>query len=370
MFFFNIVKFIRHSLGNFAILTAILIPILLMFIGFIIDIANIFFTKSKLNDSVERSLIQISAHILSSDDFPHRSKVTEIAKRELSEELQYSFREDVDDIVNNSIISIDSNNDSNHYTISISADYKLPYNIISRVLYLYKDTEYITISTKNSILSQKEVKGSLSKNILFILDTSGSMLRRLDESKSDGIVKMDAMKSAVNLLVNKLETRPNHHDKIKLGAVSFAAEVDKTFDISSGTKSFMKKVYDLDLAKKGYSTNSHYAMAKGYKMLSDIMKSKETSKNYIVFVTDGANSSKDSNNNTISTCIAAKRDGIEIFAIAIAFDSYAKHIASDLLIQCVSSNDNLYFINDVDAMNEAFIKIGEAISQNKASRIF
>lgn len=117
-------------------------------------------------------------------------------------------------------------------------------------------------------------------------------------------------------------------------------------------------------------------MKKEDKIHKAVNKSKKPLK-YVIFMTDGVNSSSTTERRTLQSCARMKAEGIQIYTIGFALEpgyyrayydwqtyqmrSYNSTRAYNFLKECASSPDHFVKAEDTSALNEAFDKIGEDI---------
>jgi hypothetical protein len=79
---------------------------------------------------------------------------------------------------------------------------------------------------------------------------------------------------------------------------------------------------------------------------------------YIVFMTDGDNNNTSDDTSTKATCAAAKKDGMEVYAVAFM----APTRGQNLLKECASSTSHYFQAENMAALVSAFKVIGERTS--------
>ncbi len=101
---------------------------------------------------------------------------------------------------------------------------------------------------------------------------------------------------------------------------------------------------------------------------------------YVIFMTDGVNSSSTTESRTLSSCTRLKNKGVTVYTIGFALEpgdyigyyntQYARlsqassNKAYNFLRSCASSTDHFVKAENTDALNEAFDKIGKDIVQD------
>lgn len=80
---------------------------------------------------------------------------------------------------------------------------------------------------------------------------------------------------------------------------------------------------------------------------------------FVIFMTDGANSSTSITNDSLSQCTTMKNEGVTIYTIGYAIDSGSTPEA--FMKSCASSDDHYILAENADVLNTAFDDIGEDI---------
>ncbi|MBY7649918.1 MAG: hypothetical protein C4617_05520 [Candidatus Liberibacter europaeus] len=375
IFFMVIRKFTNHNLGNFGLITAIVIPIIVVFAGFAIDTTNMFFTRFTLHKMVDRALMRTASYITSLNELPAEDKVLNTLINNLTFELQdYFSNSDTQYIIKNAGISIQKNIKLGQYNISTISYYKMPIHQIN-IFHWIKHQTNIIVSSHSSVIAKLGGEKVDSVKVIFVLDASSSMNDTFEKGKKSTKKKIDIMKKSVEILINRLDTTINLKDKqlVEVGAVTFNDKVKNIISIPTTIDNLKKQIKNITA---GGSTNSSPAMEKGYQMISSVNGSAKESKKYIVFMTDGKNSSLGYNYSTIKTCDLAKQQGIEIFVVSLRKKEEASTInniqlkISPFPESCASSDDNdrkhmHYAINENDMIN-VFNGIGQNIFQKRS----
>lgn len=171
-------------------------------------------------------------------------------------------------------------------------------------------------------------------SLALVVDVSGSMSWASD----DGRVKIDSLKNATNIMFDAIENAAPRRDilltKVRSGMTAYNTEImpDYTVNMSYGWDHVKSEVRGL--AAEG-GTSSTDAFKAGYDMLRNDGNKPENLRQFIVFMTDGANNDVADNALTEAFCTQAKLDGIEIYSVAFE----APQEGRDMLLTCASSDD-------------------------------
>ncbi|AHA28097.1 vWA domain-containing protein [Candidatus Liberibacter americanus] len=347
-------KFIRHRLGNFALITAIILPLIIILSGFVIDITRANYTKGELSQIIDQSLLSTYSHMV----FLHRviahDEIILIARHNLEVELKnYFTNKDAYDIAKYADILVNSYN-TDHY-ISITVHYKMPKSAIN--IFLGANHEFIEVMSHASIILHLDVVNSLSA--LFIIDVSGSMGECADGSWffCSHLSKLKVVKQSIIQFLDIVSDYYDSHHLIT-GGISFDEKIKDIFLMSWDVENLKKGINSLVPSTNG-STNTYPAMKKGYEMINEIKFSDANRhKNIIVYTTDGEDNFGRSED-AINICKKAKADGIELFVIYISSKNYS---SNRLLNEC-SSKGRLYFANGINGIRNAFFEIAKSVNQ-------
>ncbi|WP_409433767.1 pilus assembly protein TadG-related protein [Litorimonas sp. RW-G-Af-16] len=206
-------------------------------------------------------------------------------------------------------------------------------------------------------------------SMTLVVDISSSM----SGSTSDGRIKIDVLKDATETLFDAIEDSAPRKDilktKMRSGLTVYSNDmVDAhTVPMAYGWNNVESEVKSLVTL---YGTNSTLAFKTAYDMLTNDPNQPADLKEYIVFMTDGANNSSLESDATRAHCEAAKADGITIFSVAFEAPSAGEALLRD----CASLNDGAtdpasaktqyYFdTNNAAEFEAAFKAIGEQIGK-------
>lgn len=221
-------------------------------------------------------------------------------------------------------------------------------------------------------------------SMAFVLDVSGSM----NGTSSSGGTKLAGLQQAVSSLFRVIEETAPRKDvlrnKMRTGMTAFNLNLvpAHTVLLEFGSASVESRVAALTA---GGDTNTTPAFELAMDMLVDDSPKPEGLREFIIFMSDGANDDPAENGNTILLCDEAKAQGLKVFSIAFE----APQAGQDLLRDCASGDntapgaiDPLRTINTVsqnadtrqyyfdaqnaDELNASFRQIGEEIGKFEA----
>jgi Flp pilus assembly protein TadG/uncharacterized protein YegL len=381
--------------GNFALMAALIIPVLFAGGGVAMDMANMMMAKNQLQDAADTAALAASSALINEGmSIPNAKKLANdfliagISAQEgvvLDEAFSKNTKINiVEQLATNTV------GNSKTYTVDISSSYNLPLNPLTRLL----GKQTATISAASKSLSSSETKNALS--MFLVLDRSGSMAentatvnkdqptktytydcsyysgRRYISQTCTGtetnfITKIEALKTATENLTKYLKTADPTGSLVRTGAVSYNASMQKQTDLVWGTDSAVNYVKALTATG---GTDSGNAVKTAYEKLmlkknnvlveddAHFVKNKQAPTKYIVFMTDGDNNNTSADTETKKWCDKAKEDNIQVFTVAFM----APTRGQTLLNSCATTSAHYFKAENAEQLNEAFKYIGEKAS--------
>lgn len=393
-------RLIKDRRGNFGMMTALLLPVLLGAGGISIDLTQIMMTKSRLQDAADSAALA-AASALANDKYTDADAKL-LAMQFLKTQMQDGS--DLDDEAAKEKLELLSNSEidikqiatvgtGKQFVVQINAQYGVDLNPLTRLL--VKDVSTVKAST--SAKSATESKNALS--MFLVLDRSGSMsfitndvasttqacqnytesnwskYPDLKATKPCYTSKISALKLAVANLVTQLNTADPNKELVRTAAVSYNDKMFTETKFAWGTDAALAYVNAIPTVPTG-GTDSHAAFGKAYEKLTvtDATKNEEyyhKEKNgqdptkYIVFMTDGENTayngtsndsnSKKSDKETKAYCDLARTAKIRVYTVAFM----APTRGQELLKYCSTTTSHYYEAKDMAQLVAAFKTIGE-----------
>lgn len=377
----------RDRNGNFAIMFALLAPLLLAAASISIDFSKMMGTKTRLAAIADSAALAASSAM--ADQGLSETEAKALALRYVDAQLGTTIARDGNTSNQSAVIKIvdTPNGGSAHtYNVALLLGYRVPLSGLSQLIGV--DEQMISASSTSE--SATESLGAVS--MYFVLDRSGSMDEDTDtlaaasngcatssnksgKNKSNSsckkatyLTKMEALKIAVENFASQLDDVDPDHKYVRTGGVSFNSYAQSESPMSWGTSNIVKYVNALTATG---GTESSGAMDDAYQTLKTTNednyhknKSGQTPTKYIIFMTDGDNNSYWSDWFTESTCDDAKKKDIEIFTIAFMAPSRGQQ----LLNYCATDASHYFDAADANGLFDAFEKIGQA-AVAKVSRL-
>ncbi len=179
-------------------------------------------------------------------------------------------------------------------------------------------------------------------SISFALDVSGSM----GWETTDGEVKIDALKDSVNLMFREIESQiddPNQlNQTMRTGMSAYNTSLRARSRMDAGWRGVARSVNRLS---DGGGTNSTPSLDFAYDQIirdrqfrraNDPAYNPSRTKEFVIFMTDGDNNQSNWDDSSYDVCVRMKNDGIEVFTVAFA----APAKGQALLMDCASANKN------------------------------
>ncbi|MBB4065801.1 TadE/TadG family type IV pilus assembly protein [Gellertiella hungarica] len=365
--------------GNFAVTTAILIPMLLMAGGMALDITSMSRTREQLQNAVDSAALGAASAMVNNGLSASAAQLLaqnfikgHMAGSGSTVELQNLGTPTV------SITQTAPTSQSKVYTVKVTSTYNVPLSGI-QVLLGYT---HARVTAVGSAQSEIETKNPIS--MYLALDRSGSMewvTTTVDTSQSACnnyyeanwpnptwqspcyVKKIASLKSAVKALADVFDGNDPTKEYVRMGAVSYSNVANAPAPLNWGTTD--ARNYTNALTASG-GTNSTDAIKTAYNALNaasetqaHMGKSGIAPQKFILFMTDGANDNTNNDASTRQWCDTAKTAGIQIYSVAFVAPDRGKQ----LLSYCSSGTSYYFEASNVNQLISAFQSIGKKTSK-------
>ncbi|MET0747668.1 MAG: TadE/TadG family type IV pilus assembly protein [Rhizobium sp.] len=361
--------------GNFGILTAIAVPLLLASGGVAVDVSTMVLSKGQMQAATDAAALATASALAAGTI--DTTTATQFAKDFVSGQMSNYLTGNATAMAavksGTTVNVTQTANGANGkiFAVSVNSAYNMDVNGLTHLLGL----NTVNIGTRSSTSSATESKNALS--MYLVLDRSGSMDELTDtvdtqtctKTKKNGscktwsityFSKMEALKIAVANLTATLNKADPNMMYVRTGGDSFNDKAQTESAIAWGTSNI--STYVNNLTADGM-TNSDPPMANAYRALSastedSLHKAKngQVPTKYIVFMTDGDNTvSGDPDGNTRKTCDAARAAGMQVYTVALM----APANGQKLLKYCATSTSTYFDAENSDDLIAAFKAIGE-----------
>ncbi len=380
--------------GNFGIMAAIVLPIMLATGGVAIDATNLIMAKNHLQDATDSAALAASSALVNKGVSIDEAKAlaanylkTQMYNWNASSSSVEEAKLIAEAFASNTAVDIKEvkglgNNKS--YFVEVSTKFPVKLNPLTQII----GGKTASVSSRSKTEASTEAKNALS--MYLVLDQSGSMGDPTATVNADTPTKQEqyqcgnntctrtvanyyskiqALKLATKNLLTQLKTADPTTSLVRTGAVSYSSNMKNPTALAWGIAGVQSYV---DALPASGSTDSSGAVARA---LSDISlaaenkahkdKNGQVPTKYIVFMTDGDNNyyNNKSNGNsgdlsdaaTRKTCDDARTAGIQVYTIAFM----APNRGQNLLKYCATSADHYFAAENASQLTEAFKYIGE-----------
>ncbi|MBB2698460.1 UNVERIFIED_ORG: Flp pilus assembly protein TadG [Rhizobium esperanzae] len=384
--------------GNFGIMTAILAPVLLGAAGMAIQVGDMLISKQQLQEAADSAALATATAL--ANGTIQTSQAEAFARNFVAGQMANYLQSGVDiKSATGVTVQTSTSGNSTSYQVTVSPAYDLTVNPLMQAVGF--TTQHLSTSG-TTIGGHSQTQGSIS--MYLALDKSGSMgedTATVNEedptesytydcnghynkkgkwiydtctgSRANYYTKIEALKMAAGNLFGQLSSADPNAQYVRTGAVSYDSLQYTPSALAWGTAGVSTYVNAL---QAGGGTNSSGAMSTAYSSLTaknaagndaedsaHKLKTGQTPKKYIVFMTDGDNNDDSSGGRsydtlTKATCDTAKSKGIEIYTIAFM----APEGGQALLHYCASDDSHYFQAEKMEDLLAAFKAIGAKAS--------
>jgi Flp pilus assembly protein TadG len=388
----------RDRSGNFGIMTAILLPVLIGAAGLAVQVSDMLLSKQQLQEAADSAALATATALANGTIQPSEAEAfaQNFVAGQMANYLQSGV--DIKDATDVDIQATTSGK-ATSYKVTVSPSYDLAVNPLMRAVGF--TTQHLSTSG-TTVSGHSQTQGSIS--MFLALDKSGSMgeptatvnvdnptetytydcnghYNRRNQwvydtctgTRTRYYTKIEALKIAAGNLFGELNSADPNAEYARTGAVSYDLVEYAASRLAWGTAAVSGYVNAL---QSGGGTNSSGAMNTAYTSLTaknaagndaeDALhqqKTGQTPKKYIVFMTDGDNNDdkwggRSYDTSTKTTCDNAKSKGIEIYTIAFM----APAGGQALLHYCASDDAHYFKAEKMEDLLAAFKAIGAKTS--------
>ncbi|MDH7809918.1 MULTISPECIES: vWA domain-containing protein [unclassified Rhizobium] len=390
-------RFLADTGGNFGMMTAILLPVLLGFAGAGMELANVMQVKADLQNTADSAALAAATEARLKEGALTDEQIKEIAKAFIASQMEKTLTdEEKKALEKNSPVNIGTTDDARGktYTIQTTINYQMQLN----PLFGFFGAKTLDLAATGTAVSTVNKGAPIS--MYLVLDRSGSMSFKTDtvdtskiacpvyteknwgqsEARATSqpcyVTKIASLKTAVNFLVDTLnQADPTYQngtsELVRLGAVAYNSNAFAAQAITWGTRTGQKYVTDIPEYPTG-GTDASAAMRTATAALvktniteanQHTKKGNESFERYIVLMTDGEMNSTTIDSNVRATCKTAKAEGIKIFTVAFMAPPEGKK----LLQFCASSAENYYEPESKEQIVTAFGQIARKAAGSLAT---
>ncbi|MCS4092423.1 MULTISPECIES: TadE/TadG family type IV pilus assembly protein [unclassified Rhizobium] len=371
--------------GNFGMVTAIVVPVLIGTAGVAIDFSNMVLQQRQLQEASDAAALA-AATALAKGTVADGTAAEALAKDFVVGQMaNYMSSTDAASLKNSTTASVTTTTTatSKSYKVKVDAAYAMSLTPLMNVL----GKKTVNIATSSSTSSgTSEVKSALSMTLA--LDESGSMLAdtttKLNNNKCDHyntsgtkigssspcyVKKIDALKTAANLLLDQLDKADPTSKYARTNAIGWSSKIQVSSKFAWGTSQTRNSV--INVLSAGGGTESAAPMKAALDGLTTTGSTSETQiqqqagneklTKYIVLMTDGENNASSSDTKTLEYCTDAKQKGIKIYSVAFMAPTAGKN----LLLSCASGAGYYFQAESMTDLLGAFTAIGSEAASDK-----
>ncbi len=389
----------RDVRGNFGILAALLIPVILAAVATSMDISKLLSDKGRLSSALDAASLATASALTNGDITMAQAQdfATRIASGQISSTMSDAQVKELKASLVATVTSQGSGSKKD-YTVKVTGKFTSQLLAFSG----FHAVGNRTVSGSSTATSQAQTATAIS--LYLVVDESGSMAwptNTVDNSKPYGcemypqdrwgswddsvysspcyLSKIGSLKSAAAGLfdqMDSIEASDSSNLLVRTGVNSFNDKVKSGSPLSWGTSAARKYILNLPTKPEG-GTDMTKAMANSNSTLNAIAeanaqsaKGNTTFKKFIVLMTDGENTGASNqwkpalDAETLDTCTKARAAGVTIFTVAYMAPSNGEA----LLKSCAGDIANYYKATDVKSLNKAFAEIGGKVA-NQTTRM-
>lgn len=369
--------------GNFGIMTAIMMPVLLGAAGLAIDYSNMALSTRELQEATDSAALA-AATALASGAASTTADAEAIAKDFVSGQMaNYVDTDAISSIKAGTSVDIDvsATATSKSYKVTVATSYGIAATPFMSVLG-YK-TLNIGASTSTSS-GTSDTKTALSMEL--VLDQSGSMGEKTTTCATYNgkncktyVTKIDALKKAADALFDALDTADPDHSLVRTGAYSYnngliynsqKTQIKSMSGMAWGTATTATYVSGITASGGTDATEPMRQATLSIAKASDgsdvetqahAVKGNTIVSRYIILMTDGEMTGNTGvwqssfDQNVRNQCDATKTAGIKIFTVAFMAPDKGKQ----LLQYCASPGGNYYEAETMEKLVASFTSIAK-----------
>lgn len=333
--------------GNFAMISAVTIPLAFAAASFGVDTTNAFSMKAHLQEAADAAALATSS-LAVADESMTAQKARTFALKFIDGQLQ-QYKPLFADLSVAPNVTVTPVKTAGQTVWNVSVELIGTQTTTPLARFLGKDRIAVTVAGTSQ--SARGNQGALS--MALVLDQSGSMGWYLD-----GAQKIDVLKQAVGELMDQFEEVDAESKYVRIAAAAYSSQMNSSHPPVWNREQIRSYANAL---RAGGGTSSTAAFGWGLTTIADEAeaeahedKNGQTPKRFILFMTDGANNYASADYETLQLCASAKGKGIEVYSVAFAAPAQGR----SLLMKCASSPDNFFDARNSADLIKAFEEIG------------
>ena len=389
-------RFVGDQRGNFGILAAVLIPVILAAVATSMDISKLLSDKSKLSSALDAASLATASALTNGDITSAQAQAfaVRIAAGQISSTLSAA---QVTELKASLVATVTSQGSGTKKDYTVKVTGRFTSNMLAFSAFHVAGNR--TVGASSTATSQAQTATALS--LYLVVDRSGSMswpTTTQDTSQPNGcwqyfeanwpyssyskpcyINKMSSLKSAAAALFDQMDTIESvdtTNSLVRTGVISFNDSAQTPSNLAWGTTAARNYVTALPANPTGGTdmtgamSTANTALNAATETSAQTSKGNKDFKKFIVLMTDGENTGNSSNwdpsldAKTLTTCTAARTAGVTVFTVAYMAPSNGEA----LLKSCAGDISNYYKASDMPSLVKAFSDIGGKVA-NQTTRM-
>jgi Flp pilus assembly protein TadG len=345
-------KFGENRKGNFAMMTAVLAPMILMAAGLSLDIANLTSLKGRMQAASDSVSLAIATRIAKG--------TLDITQAEAFGKalMQAQMADDSSRFSNMSInptVTIAETGTGGNKSWRVTVGGNASQDTTPLAAFFGKDSMTVgTAATATSGIEEKKNSVSLG----MVIDVSGSM-----GWYSGGVRRIDALKTASTALFAQLNDVDPDQDYVRTAVVAYHSSKAGQKKFNWGTAHTASFIAGRNAGGGTSSTQAFKWMANKIRAVKEDKPHEnntgQTPIRNILFMTDGSNNRSSDDGATITLCDKAKAEGTVVYTVAFGAPARGKA----LLKNCATSDDYYFEPSTASELIAAFENIGKATAK-------
>ncbi|KEQ06168.1 vWA domain-containing protein [Pseudorhizobium pelagicum] len=377
-------RLLHDRSGNFGMMTAILLPVLLGVGGVALDLTNMMMSKTQLQEASDSAALA-AATALANGDVADEAAAEALAKQFFLGQMgNYMGADAASALAASTDVDINTTTSTagKKFTVSVGTSYNLALTPLMGMLG-YQTMNIATNSVSTSGID--ETRRALT--MALVLDESGSMAepvgkcvrswgRLCFEYDSPGVSKMDALKTAAKAMFDALDKADAGNKVVRTAVYTYDQEMVSHSPPDWGTSKARGEVLKIKDDDRGTTNATEPLEAATADIKPNALGTDKESEEhkregnteidrFIVFMTDGQMTNKDGewssyiDKDVRKKCDEAKAAKIHIYSVALKTPDNGKK----LLNYCASSSSDYYEVETMDKLVEAFEAIANSATK-------
>ncbi|CAD7040758.1 TadE/TadG family protein [Pseudorhizobium endolithicum] len=359
-------RLVKDRSGNFGMMTAILLPVLIGAGGLALDVTNMLISKAELQDAADSAALAAST-ALAAGEAANEAAAEELARQFFLGQASNTMGEEAATALAGALdidIKTTTTGNGKKFEVQVGSTYDLALSPLMGVLG-YGTMNIATSGTSTSGVTAKQPALTMA----LVLDESGSMHESVG---MPGVNKHAALRTAATALFNALDEADPDKKLVRTAVYTYDQRLVWRSAPAWGTSDARETLHKIVDDSYG-TTNANEPLQKATDAIKPnaartdteskehAKKDNETVRRYIVFMTDGQMTgtdgkwSKKVDGDVRKKCDSAKKAGLHIYTVALKAPTNGK----TLLNYCATSSKDYFEAETMDNLIKAFETIAK-----------